>query len=65
VFDGAYSIDMIEHISKEYDDKFMENVCKVLEKNSIFIIGTPNKTAEKYASQNSKEGHINLKTHNE
>ncbi|MBN1850744.1 MAG: class I SAM-dependent methyltransferase [Deltaproteobacteria bacterium] len=62
LFDAAYSLDLIEHIPKEKENKCMENICKVLDKNAPCIIGTPNITSRAHASQWSKEGHINLKS---
>ncbi len=55
-FDAAVSMDVIEH-------KFMENICTSLFPNAVCIIGTPNITASQYASPNSMDGHINLKSH--
>jgi cyclopropane fatty-acyl-phospholipid synthase-like methyltransferase len=64
-FDAAYSLDVIEHIPKEIEHKYFENIASVLPKNGIFIMGTPNVTANAYASEASKIGHINLKSHAE
>ncbi|MFC1532309.1 class I SAM-dependent methyltransferase [Thermodesulfobacteriota bacterium] len=61
-FDAAYSLDVIEHISPEKENLFMLNSCASLREHAVFIIGTPNKTSEKYASEASKKGHINLKS---
>ena len=63
--DAIYLIDTIEHIYPEEEPSFMRNICKSLRKNGICIIGTPNKTAEKYASAGSKKGHVNLKNHDD
>lgn len=60
-FDGAYSLDFIEHIKPSFESAVMDNLCKVLKKDSILIIGTPNITAKKYASPDSQRGHVNLK----
>ena len=65
VFDAAYSLDVIEHIPKEREDLFFKNIAGALKNNGVFIIGTPNVTANEYASEASKAGHINLKSHNE
>ena len=61
LFDGAYSLDFIEHIRPESESMVMDNICKVLSKNSTLIIGTPNIMAKKYASLDSQKGHVNLK----
>ena len=48
---------------QEREYLFFENICKCLTKDGVFIIGTPNITANEYASEASKEGHINLLSH--
>lgn len=59
-FDAAFSIDVIEHLDRHLNNVFMENTCKSLHVNGICIIGTPNVTANKYASERSRVQHINL-----
>lgn len=61
-FDAAYSLDVIEHIPSEREHRYFENICTALEKEGVFIIGTPNMTANAYASEASRAGHINLKS---
>ena len=63
VFDAAFSIDVIEHLDRHLNDAFMENQQRCLKPDGICIIGTPNVTANKYASPRSKVQHINLKSH--
>lgn len=63
VFDAVFSIDVIEHLDRHRNDVFMENQCRCLKPEGICIIGTPNLTANKYASARSKAQHINLKSH--
>lgn len=60
-FDGAISLDVIEHIAPEHEDAFLENLVKPLTSHATCIIGTPNITSQQYASENSRAGHINLK----
>lgn len=62
-FDAAYSLDLIEHIKPELEDKFMTNVCKSLKPHGVFIFGTPNIEAAKYAQPQSAEPHVNLKSY--
>lgn len=62
-FDGAYSIDVLEHLNPEDEDKFMENICKSLSDDAVLIIGTPNIDAEKYESEPGASPHINLKSY--
>jgi len=62
-FDAVYSLDVIEHIPAELEDRFFDNVVASTKQHGALIIGTPNITAAPYASQNSQIGHINLKSH--
>ncbi len=62
-FDGIFSIDVIEHLDKPLNKKFMENQRDLLNDDGVCIIGTPNITANKYASPRSRVQHINLKSH--
>lgn len=61
-FDAAFSVDVIEHLDPEIEPVFMENIVKSLHTNGVYIMGTPNKYAEQYASEESKVQHINLHT---
>lgn len=61
-FDAAFSLDVIEHIPTQLEDVFIDNICAALEPQSVLIVGTPNITANEYASSASKAGHINLKS---
>ena len=63
--DGIYLVDVIEHIYKEEESSFLTNVCDSLTKHGICLVGTPNRTAEQYASELSKVGHVNLKDYSE
>jgi 2-polyprenyl-3-methyl-5-hydroxy-6-metoxy-1,4-benzoquinol methylase len=60
---GIYLVDVIEHIFPEEENNFIKNLTESLTSNGVLLIGTPNKTAEEYASVWSKEAHINLKDH--
>lgn len=60
-FDGAFCLDVIEHIPEINESQFIENILDSLVDGPI-IIGTPNISAEAYASEYSKESHINLKS---
>lgn len=62
-YDAAFCLDVIEHIPLKYEHVFMVNICKSIKSEAICIIGTPNITASAYATEGSKEGHINLKSH--
>jgi 2-polyprenyl-3-methyl-5-hydroxy-6-metoxy-1,4-benzoquinol methylase len=59
-FDGAYSIDVIEHLDTHLNDAFVKSQAEILKKDGVCIIGTPNVTANDYASERSRVQHINL-----
>ena len=61
-YDAAFSLDAIEHVSPEREPAFMDNICRTLVSRAVFIVGTPNIAADKYASALSKAGHVNLKS---
>lgn len=62
-YDAVYTVDVIEHLDPELDHSFMKNICKCLKPDGVLIHGTPNITANKYASPQSASQHINLKSH--
>jgi 2-polyprenyl-3-methyl-5-hydroxy-6-metoxy-1,4-benzoquinol methylase len=61
-FDGAFALDVIEHIPKQHEDRFLQNIRASLTGEGVLIIGTPSLASQQYASPQSKEGHINCKT---
>ena len=61
-FDAVVSIDVVEHIAKERENEFLETLVGNLGPNGIAVVGTPNQTASKYASEASEIGHVNLFT---
>lgn len=62
-FDGAYSLDTIEHIPQEKEGLFISNIVKSISPCGAVIIGTPSLQSQVYASPSSKEGHVNSKNH--
>jgi len=61
-FDAIFSLDVIEHIPETTEKMFLDNICASLSPQAVCILGTPNITANEYASPASKAGHINLKS---
>lgn len=61
-FDGAYSLDVLEHIDKSNEGLFVGNIAKSLTDDGSLIIGMPSLESQAYASPVSKAGHINCKT---
>ncbi len=60
-YDAAYSLDVLEHIPKKEERKFIENIVKSLSKTGTLIIGMPSLESQSYASPLSKVGHVNCK----
>jgi 2-polyprenyl-3-methyl-5-hydroxy-6-metoxy-1,4-benzoquinol methylase len=63
LFDSAYLIDVIEHLEPEKEERFMRNLLGSLIHDAVVIIGTPNKTANGYASPRSRVQHLNPKSY--
>ena len=61
--DAAYMVDVIEHLEPKREADFMKNIIACLEPHGVLIMGTPNITAESYATAASRTCHINLKSH--
>jgi 2-polyprenyl-3-methyl-5-hydroxy-6-metoxy-1,4-benzoquinol methylase len=61
-FDGAFSLDVLEHIDARDEDTYMKNVTSSLKPEGVFIVGMPSLESQKYASPGAAEGHINCKT---
>ncbi len=64
-FKGIYSLDVLEHIEKTNEDTFLKNICISLDEHGTFIIGMPSIESQKYASKESKIGHVNCKSGSE
>ena len=62
-FEAVYCVDVIEHIYPEEEAAFMTNLAASMLSFGVAIVGTPNQTADQYASENSRKGHVNLKDH--
>lgn len=64
-FDGAYSLDVLEHIAKKKEHVFLENMIAPVTEHGVVIIGMPSLQSQAYASPQSKEGHVNCKDQRE
>jgi len=60
-FDGAYALDVIEHIPSTAEEAFMGNAARSLTDHGVLILGTPPIQSQAYASPPSREGHVNCK----
>ncbi|MCG7537128.1 class I SAM-dependent methyltransferase [Pseudoalteromonas sp. OOF1S-7] len=61
-FDGAYSLDVLEHIDPAQEDLYMQNVVASLSDYGTFIVGMPSLESQVYASEENKFAHINCKS---
>ena len=41
IFDGAFALDVIEHIPQEQEDLFLKNIRSSLSASGVLVIGTP------------------------
>lgn len=60
-FDGAYSLDVLEHIPVAEEGRFLGNLVASLGAEGAAVIGMPSLNSQTYASPQSKIGHINCK----
>jgi cyclopropane fatty-acyl-phospholipid synthase-like methyltransferase len=60
-FDGAYSLDVLEHIPADREDRFLANLLASLTAHATLIIGMPSLQSQPYASAHSRIGHVNCK----
>jgi 2-polyprenyl-3-methyl-5-hydroxy-6-metoxy-1,4-benzoquinol methylase len=60
-FDGAYALDVIEHIPAERETQFVHNIVMSLTAHGVLILGSPSMQSQTYASPPSKAGHVNCK----
>lgn len=61
-FDGIYALDVLEHIQPKDEQAFLSNMVAALGAHGTMIIGMPSLESQTYASEISKEGHVNCKT---
>ena len=60
-FDGAYTLDVLEHIEQASERRFLENILASLTPKGVLIVGMPSLESQTYAAPLSKIGHINCK----
>lgn len=61
-FDGAYALDVLEHIAPENEAKFLTNLTLSLAPHGAVIVGMPSLESQAYASEISRAGHVNCKS---
>jgi 2-polyprenyl-3-methyl-5-hydroxy-6-metoxy-1,4-benzoquinol methylase len=58
-YDAVYALDLYEHIDPEQSELFLHHMHSLA---PVCIIGTPSRESQPYASELSKQGHINCVT---
>lgn len=61
-FDAAFALDVLEHIQPRDEEAFIVNMSKSIKQHGSLILGMPSIESQKYASTQSKEGHVNCKS---
>jgi SAM-dependent methyltransferase len=64
-FDGAFALDVLEHIDPSAEPQFWKSMCGSLATTGTAIIGMPSIESQAHASAASKAGHVNCKSGNE
>jgi len=59
-FDAVVAFDVIEHISRRNEHRFLETISNNLSQYGIAIVGTPNITSSQYSSKVVNAAHINM-----
>lgn len=60
-YEGAYALDVLEHIAPEDEQRFVSNIARSLTASGVLIIGTPSLQSQRFASPPSRAGHVNCK----
>lgn len=61
-YDGVYSLDVIEHIAREKEERYLDHLGRSLNDHGALIVGSPSLESQSHASPQSKIGHINCKS---
>ncbi len=62
MYDGIYSLDVLEHILPADQHTFLNNMCGSLSEHGSMIVGMPTLESQIYASPLSKAGHVNCQS---
>jgi 2-polyprenyl-3-methyl-5-hydroxy-6-metoxy-1,4-benzoquinol methylase len=61
-FEGAFALDVLEHIDPNLEPEFWNNVSLSVTQDATVIVGMPSLESQAYASEASRVGHVNCKT---
>lgn len=60
--EAAYLLDVLEHIEKANEPRFLQNVALSVEPEGVCIVGMPSLESQRYASKPSRATHVNCKS---
>jgi len=61
-FNAIFALDVLEHIAPVQEEDFLRSSIKLLEPDGVAIFGMPSIESQKYASEASKQGHVNCQS---
>jgi 2-polyprenyl-3-methyl-5-hydroxy-6-metoxy-1,4-benzoquinol methylase len=61
-YDAIYLLDVLEHINKNKEFKFIKNIIASLEDNGVTIVGIPSLEFQKFSRPIKISGHVNCKS---
>ncbi|MBM3558245.1 MAG: class I SAM-dependent methyltransferase [Alphaproteobacteria bacterium] len=61
-YDGAYALDVLEHVSPRRQHRFLGHLARSLTSSGAAVIGMPSLESQAHASPQSKEGHVNCQS---
>lgn len=64
-FDGAFALDVLEHVPKEKEDAFLESLIRPLTPHGVLVLGMPSVQSQAYAKKEDLEVHVNCKEQSE
>jgi cyclopropane fatty-acyl-phospholipid synthase-like methyltransferase len=60
-FDAVFSLDVLEHIAPQDEDRFLTHMVAPLKSSGVAVIGSPSAQSQAHASEHSRSGHVNCK----
>ncbi len=61
-FDAVYALDVIEHISPRKQAAFLKSCISAMDRDALLVLGLPSIESQKFASPQSRAGHVNCKS---
>jgi 2-polyprenyl-3-methyl-5-hydroxy-6-metoxy-1,4-benzoquinol methylase len=61
-YDAIYLLDVLEHIDRKSESRFLKHILESLDDEGMLIVGMPSIQSQQYASEISKQGHVNCKS---